>query len=72
MAIVGIPGVRIVEAVHVDVELTLVDVHVGDESNCTAYLPNHCRSPCKSAVFYMGRRSPLIYCTNCSVFFVKE
>lgn len=31
MSIVGIPGVRIVEAVHVRLELALVDVHVGDE-----------------------------------------
>ena len=33
MAVVGVPDVGVREAVHVDLELATIHVHVGDEGN---------------------------------------
>jgi hypothetical protein len=63
MTVVGIPNVVVVEAIGIDLELAIVDVHVSNEELCSK--PSISPLP-KSWIIesYSGHRSPLVCYTN--------
>lgn len=70
MTVVGVPDVRVVEAVHVRLELAPIDVDVRDEdgilydiSSVTPAESSYCRQV-QRVESPVGHRSPPIYLTN--------
>ncbi|HEY4504460.1 MAG TPA: hypothetical protein VJI73_01675 [Candidatus Paceibacterota bacterium] len=50
MTVVAIPDVRVVEAVHVDLELATIDVHVGHEHGSLVRNAICVTAPCRASV----------------------